>query len=430
MEPEYGQGKILEIEGDLFDAPDGAALIRYPNAFLAYRSHCQKYMSSKQEVVVRSDTGPRKIQLPEGTALIIPPQPEDYEPSGGRQHWIVCLFTSCKYGRAVAPSPILLENTELAIADLKDKIDKLRGEGINLGRLWSCRFNSGLFGVDWARSRDLLVRSGLEVTVVRPPDARLAPTQTGTYIKKEAVLANSLDKNSACNCEAVFAVVSSQSQSKASSSTTTTTTTTTTSKRKAPSKPRQTTTTSKARSNTSTSTKSLLPPPPAASDDDDDDEASIRSSSTSANANSSKRRQRPSSRSRSNSITSASSTSSRTSHPSNRTPDAEPEPEPDYILAEITHHPEEAEDITTREPVIPPKLLTRLLHHHFQHPKTKIAKDANTVVAKYVDVFVREALARAAFERREAVGEGAAVGDGFLEVEDLEKLAPQLVMDF
>lgn len=70
----------------------------------------------------------------------------------------------------------------------------------------------------------------------------------------------------------------------------------------------------------------------------------------------------------------------------------------------------------TNDPVIPPKLLTRLLHHHFQNEKTKIAKDANTVVAKYVDVFVREALARAAFERSEAVGKGAAVGDGFLEV--------------
>ncbi|GKZ26123.1 hypothetical protein AbraIFM66951_006418 [Aspergillus brasiliensis] len=108
----------------------------------------------------------------------------------------------------------------------------------------------------------------------------------------------------------------------------------------------------------------------------------------------------------------------------------EPEPEPDYILAEIIHKDQQSDDVLTNDPVIPPKLLTRLLHHHFQNEKTKIAKDANTVVAKYVDVFVREALARAAFERSEAVGKGAAVGDGFLEVEDLEKMAPQLVMDF
>ncbi|GKZ78048.1 hypothetical protein AnigIFM56816_001173 [Aspergillus niger] len=111
-------------------------------------------------------------------------------------------------------------------------------------------------------------------------------------------------------------------------------------------------------------------------------------------------------------------------------PEPEPEPEPDYILAEIIHKDQPSDDVLTNDPVIPPKLLTRLLHHHFQNEKTKIAKDANTVVAKYVDVFVREALARAAFERSEAVGKGAAVGDGFLEVEDLEKMAPQLVMDF
>ena len=40
-----------------------------------------------------------------------------------------------------------------------------------------------------------------------------------------------------------------------------------------------------------------------------------------------------------------------------------------------------------------------------------MAKEANPVIAKYVDVFVREALARAAYERAEGGG-----GDGFLEV--------------
>ncbi|OQE14661.1 hypothetical protein PENFLA_c036G08785 [Penicillium flavigenum] len=105
--------------------------------------------------------------------------------------------------------------------------------------------------------------------------------------------------------------------------------------------------------------------------------------------------------------------------------------EPDYILAEITttNH---AEDVTSSDPKIPSKLLTRLLHQHFQNEKTKVAKDANNVVAKYVDVFVREAIARAAYERAESDGNagGRGVGDGFLEVEDLEKMAPQLTMDF
>ncbi|KAJ5126550.1 Histone-fold [Penicillium atrosanguineum] len=105
--------------------------------------------------------------------------------------------------------------------------------------------------------------------------------------------------------------------------------------------------------------------------------------------------------------------------------------EPDYILAEIiTNNP--TEDVASSDPKIPPKLLTRLLHHHFQKEKTKVAKDANEVVAKYVDVFVREAIARAAYERAETdvAGGVRSIGDGFLEVEDLEKMAPQLTMDF
>lgn len=115
--------------------------------------------------------------------------------------------------------------------------------------------------------------------------------------------------------------------------------------------------------------------------------------------------------------------------------DREQEDEPDYILAEITTnaHTTTENDVLSSQPAIPPKLLTTLLHHHFQNGKTKMAKDANAVVAKYVDVFVREALARAAYERGEGAGAGGtadAVGDGWLEVEDLEKMAPQLVLDF
>ena len=48
---------------------------------------------------------------------------------------------------------------------------------------------------------------------------------------------------------------------------------------------------------------------------------------------------------------------------------------------------------------IPPKLLTKLLHHHFEHDKTRIGKDANALLGKYMETFVREELARAAYER-------------------------------
>ncbi|KAL9016026.1 MAG: hypothetical protein Q9185_006592 [Variospora sp. 1 TL-2023] len=102
-------------------------------------------------------------------------------------------------------------------------------------------------------------------------------------------------------------------------------------------------------------------------------------------------------------------------------------------------------------PTIPPQLLTRLLTHHLEKKEDgvkQIGKDANALVGKYMDVFVREAIARAAFERSQA-DEGTGGGDGFLEVstlsdqerwedfaderlqvDDLEKLAPQLLLDF
>jgi hypothetical protein len=63
---------------------------------------------------------------------------------------------------------------------------------------------------------------------------------------------------------------------------------------------------------------------------------------------------------------------------------------------------------------IPQELLTRLLHECFREEGTRISKDANVAVGRYMETFVREALARAAFERRGKEGEEN--GGGFLEV--------------
>lgn len=59
----------------------------------------------------------------------------------------------------------------------------------------------------------------------------------------------------------------------------------------------------------------------------------------------------------------------------------------------------------------------------------RLADDARKLVRKYFETFVREAIARAAYERSSVAG-NAGKADGFLEVEDLEKLAPQLLLDF
>lgn len=56
--------------------------------------------------------------------------------------------------------------------------------------------------------------------------------------------------------------------------------------------------------------------------------------------------------------------------------------------------------------------------------KLRMTKQAVGAVTKYLDTFVREAVARAAWEGIERGGSGQ------LDVEDLERLAPQLVLDF
>jgi hypothetical protein len=108
-----------------------------------------------------------------------------------------------------------------------------------------------------------------------------------------------------------------------------------------------------------------------------------------------------------------------------------PVSEPDFILAEVTHDDDKASD----EPAVPLSLLHRMLHHNFRDKdKTRITTDAKEVLGKYVEVFVREAIARSAYESQgngpDDAGDSMRRGDGFLEVEDLEKTGVQLVLDF
>jgi hypothetical protein len=58
------------------------------------------------------------------------------------------------------------------------------------------------------------------------------------------------------------------------------------------------------------------------------------------------------------------------------------------------------EDEPAAEKTIPKELLTRLLHEFFAKDATRISRDANAAVGKYVDVFVREAIARTAVEKQ------------------------------
>lgn len=89
----------------------------------------------------------------------------------------------------------------------------------------------------------------------------------------------------------------------------------------------------------------------------------------------------------------------------------------DELASSPTQKSLEPDTLSTTQdppPTIPPKLLTRILHHHFKDSNVRIGKDANELVGKYMDTFVREAIARATFERSEAHDGG--LGGEFLEV--------------
>ncbi|KAK8093747.1 Centromere X protein [Apiospora hydei] len=101
-------------------------------------------------------------------------------------------------------------------------------------------------------------------------------------------------------------------------------------------------------------------------------------------------------------------------------PFADSQQEPSRDVMEIEDDDEEEDDDDEDPPkTIPPELLTRILHTCFEKEGTRISKDANKAVAQYMDIFVRESIARVALEK----------DAGFLEVEDLEKVAPQLLLD-
>ncbi|KAH8692240.1 putative phosphatase [Talaromyces proteolyticus] len=189
---------ITEVEGDLFDAPDGAVLIhacnclgswgggiakafqaKYPAAYEIYKEHCRDLrQSSRSQTLIHPDTGEEQdVRFPLGTALIIPPQKEDYESdTPAKKHWIVCLFTSYAYGRSVSPPHIVLANSVHALRDMKRQLEEIHRQGKAEwdGKLHTCRFNSGLFRVRWEDSKAVLEKEldeteGVqEIVVVRP----------------------------------------------------------------------------------------------------------------------------------------------------------------------------------------------------------------------------------------------------------------------
>lgn len=133
---------------------------RYPNAYAIYNSHCK--------------SPPPPTPSLAGTCLLIEPQVGD-----AKEHYIACLFTSPKYGRAKSPADKILDYTRSAIEDLEAQLGAIRngGDAGNIGELWAVRINSGKFGVKWERSKEVLEAGGLSIKVMAPAsDYKAGPT--------------------------------------------------------------------------------------------------------------------------------------------------------------------------------------------------------------------------------------------------------------
>jgi hypothetical protein len=71
--------------------------------------------------------------------------------------------------------------------------------------------------------------------------------------------------------------------------------------------------------------------------------------------------------------------------------------------------------VNEEKPPIPFKLLARLLHDSFSDKDMRIGKEAMNMFTQYIEVFLREAYARAAHEQQ-AMEKEAGISDGFLQV--------------
>ena len=99
---------------------------------------------------------------------------------------------------------------------------------------------------------------------------------------------------------------------------------------------------------------------------------------------------------------------------------------------------------TNNELAIPLGLIHRIVAEGWQESATndnvqtmKLSTDARRVLGRYVDTFVREAVARCAYEanerdgRADGNGEEVLVGrQGWVDVDDLERVAGVLCLDF
>jgi len=144
-------------KGDIFDAPPNTLLIhacntqghwgagiakafkdRYPRAYAAHHAFCAKAHN------------PRSSAVPTGTAQILAPV------DAGMEHWVGCVFTSAKYGKAKDKVEEILRNTGGSVEMLLELVRRAGEDGGGVSGVRMCKINSGKFGVPWEKTEEVL----------------------------------------------------------------------------------------------------------------------------------------------------------------------------------------------------------------------------------------------------------------------------------
>ncbi|RJE20409.1 hypothetical protein PHISCL_07259 [Aspergillus sclerotialis] len=171
----YPHAKIVEIPGNLLNAPTGSVLVhacntwgmwgagfarqlreKYPAAYRFYRNYC---MTARR--------GPNGVFGLLGRCLVIPPQMADIE-RHHTYHWIACIFTKISPGCS-SNWGATWTNTAFALEDMHIQVEALQHSGVNglyPGKYWTCRFNAGNFNIPWSRTREILASRVPEAVVV------------------------------------------------------------------------------------------------------------------------------------------------------------------------------------------------------------------------------------------------------------------------
>jgi ADP-ribose 1''-phosphate phosphatase len=143
-------------QGDLLQAPEGALLIHACNAkgvwgtgiAKAFKSQYPQAYATHHAFCVKDHKPSHPV--PTGTTQLL-------APCDTQRHWIGCLFTSAKYGKAKDKPELIVRNTVEAMQMLLELVS--RTEGITVIRM--CKINSGKFGVPWKKTAEAL--TGLEL---------------------------------------------------------------------------------------------------------------------------------------------------------------------------------------------------------------------------------------------------------------------------